>query len=125
MAYFLRFTQDPTRDLNAKYSLETIWDDEEVELLSTKGKVLTPVGDGSYTFKKAGLCGHSLDSETIEGALEEIKEGGYYGDINESSYAIFEGTMHGVAQDTMEGDTFLASGFVFFHKSNSPSDLSL
>jgi hypothetical protein len=123
--FFLRFTSDPSRDIERNYSLWFIYDGEEVERMREAGKELIYVEDiGEWATPHAGLSGHSLDAETIDEAIAEVEAGRWFADQSKDSWGIFEGKMC-ATQDTPEGDTFKAIECVYYRKSDSEFDSSL
>jgi hypothetical protein len=127
-AYFLRFTKDADRDMQNGRSLWFVYDDEEVERMKAGGKELIFVEDagesGEWATFHNGLCGHGLEAETLEEAIEEAKTRvGNFGNIRTDSWAIFEGDY--VDDDIMEGDAFKPRKVVYVSKSTSSFDCSL
>ena len=124
MELYLRFTSDPYRDLSKNYSFQTFWKDEEKDILEILGKEVTHMDDGSYSIIKAGLSGHKLSSESLTAAIAEVNQGSWYGEPDCYSWAIFEGYMNGIAQDTVGGVTFKATNLAYFKKTTSEIDYS-
>lgn len=113
---FLRFTEDPQADMQHGFSRWYV-EDMELELAIEKGESLESDQFGTYR-KHAGLCGHDLETEDLEDAIQDINKGweprsGWFRDIETSNYAIYEGYETSI-QDTPEGTTFRAEKLVAF-----------
>jgi len=110
--YFLRFTSDPNRDIEYGTSLWVDWNDDDPNQDHNEEYVW--VDDYECWCKKhSGLSGHALDADTLEEAIEETKQGRWFGNPNKDSWAIFEGDFAD-EQDTPEGDTFIAESAAHF-----------
>lgn len=118
---FLRFTSDPTRDMKFGRSLWFLYDSEEAERLMEEGKAVSFNKElGEYVWEHCGLSGHALESETLEEAMEEVKNGSWFADWKRDSWAIFEGertTPNPRYAETNEGCDFIASEVRFYLES--------
>lgn len=119
MEFFLRFTADPEEDMERGHSLwlDPTMTERQADRAKEKGKAIIWHEEmGMYAQKHHGLSGHALEADTLEEALEEVRESegthDYYEDPAEEPWAIFAGEdarMHGDSQkyaSTFEGDDF-------------------
>lgn len=129
--YFLRFTTDPERDIRYGKSLWRVYDSAEAERLIEQDKACYYNSAlGEYVLEHCGLSGHALEAETLEEALEEVQEGGWFGRIDRDSWAIFEGEeavrdwRYATTEESKSCD-FIAHAVVHFVASDNVLDLSL
>jgi hypothetical protein len=127
--FFLRFTKDAERDLKNGRSLWFVYDEEEVARMKAEDKEMIFVkeaGDsGEWATFHNGLCGHGLNAETLEEAIEEAKtRSNNFGSIKTDSWAIFEGD-YATGNDIMEGDIFTPERVAYFCKSTFTFDGAL
>lgn len=136
MAYFLRFTSSPTRDLENGHSLWYLGRPSEVDRVREEGvKELVYDEDvGMWAIKHLGLSGHELKAKTLDEAIREVREEGpWFGNPTKQSWAIFEGENARPAVynphtskyvETPEGDDFTPHEVLYFETSNRKYDPS-
>jgi len=124
-SFYLRFTDDPSADLEHKYS-RWYMDDMELEAAIERGlkegkDYFKDNAVGEYFKLHTGLSGHKLESETLAGAIKEVEsKNNWFRRADEDSWAIFEDdeSVFSVKQDTPEGNTFYPYKVHFFKEYN-------
>lgn len=119
--FYLRFTTSTDDDMTYRHSLWIEWNEDDPSQIPSgpvQGEWIWVDKFECWCMKHSGLSGHYLEAQTLEEALEEVREGRWFGNISHEEWAIFEGTWS-IVQDTPEGDTFTPHRVVFSSKDGS------
>ena len=112
MAYFLRFTDTAQEDLERGTSIHasdlSINDFSKEEVAEIFGCDTENVGifNESYCQVLDGICGYTLNAETLEEAIEEIEENNYQFDFVGKA-VIFKGRYSNDSDLIPDGDLFV------------------
>ena len=107
--FYLRFTSSVEDDMKYQKSIWITWETEKPE---DDGHGVEPEWNDEYecfVYPHKGLSGHKLDADTLEEAIEEVKNTkGWFGNVKREEWAIYAGDSasdeYGV--DTPEGHDF-------------------
>lgn len=106
MAYFLRYTEQPTKDLKRGTSVHPSDIIDKKTAIEVLGDDITKV-NGFWCQVIDGLCGFELEADNLEDAIEEVEDhrcGSYDFRTMGKMAVIFEGEI--TSEDVPEGCAF-------------------